>query len=54
MIHYNDPNADPLEKFCVKITIDENNTEGCWFTKTALSTKTPTPEPAFSKEALSE
>lgn len=41
LTHYNDPNANPLDKFCVKIIIDKDNNvgffmhENCAFEKNA-------------------
>ena len=43
LTHYNDPNADPLEKFCVQITIDENNNVGLLLYENCTFSNNPFP-----------
>ncbi len=49
LIHYNDPNADPLEKFCVQVTIDENNTVGLLVYENCTLSNKPYPGTAVFK-----
>ncbi len=43
LTHYNDPNAEPLEKFCIQITIDENNNVGLLLYENCTFTNNPYP-----------
>ncbi len=43
LTHYNDPNAEPLEKFCIQITIDENNNVGFLLYENCTFTNNPYP-----------
>ena len=53
LTHYNDPNASPLDKFCVKVIIDEDNNvgffmhENCAFEKNAYPGTSPFKEGTF-------
>lgn len=50
LTYYNDPNGSPLEKFCVKVYIDENNNVGLFLHENCAMEKPGLPGSEHLKE----